>query len=409
MSTYTPIASLTLPSAQSSIVISNISQNYSDLIISVVHSNTTSSNADIIFRFNNDSNTNYSFTRVFSAEGAPATGSSDRQANISYIGGAWAPGTLSGSTNFATTYAQIADYSNTTTFKTMITSMDTASSQNKVAGKTVGVWRNTAAITSITIASASGNISANSTVNIYGIANASLTNIAKATGGDTITTDGTYWYHTFLSSGTFAPTQALTADYLVVAGGGGGGHESFATGTGGGGGAGGVRCTVGATGGGGSLESAISLSIQNYTVTVGAGGATSPLYSGNGAPGGNGSNSVFGSITSIGGGGGGGGSNSGNLSVGNGGSGGGGGGASQAGGTNTNNQGFAGGAQQSGSIPTAYNGGGGGGAAEAGNTDGLGQGGDGIQTSISGTATYYGGGGGGASYGVLGNLLVSEV
>jgi hypothetical protein len=41
-------------------------------------------------------------------------------------------------------------------------------------------------------------------------------NTAKATGGDSVTTDGTYWYHTFLSSGTFTPTEALTADYLSL-------------------------------------------------------------------------------------------------------------------------------------------------------------------------------------------------
>jgi hypothetical protein len=51
--------------------------------------------------------------------------------------------------------------------------------------------------------------------------------------------------HTFTSSGTFVPYEALTADYLVVAGGGGGGD-----GASGGGGAGGLRSTVTATGGG---------------------------------------------------------------------------------------------------------------------------------------------------------------
>jgi hypothetical protein len=63
-------------------------------------------------------------------------------------------------------------------------------------------------------------------------------------------TDGTYWYHTFVSSGTFTPQKAISCDYLVVAGGGGGGQDD----NGAGGGAGGLRCTVGATGGGGSLE-----------------------------------------------------------------------------------------------------------------------------------------------------------
>ena len=78
-----------------------------------------------------------------------------------------------------------------------------------------------------------------------------------------------------LKNGTFSRSLlvgnpgSITVDYLVVAGAGGGGG-----GSGGGGGAGGLRSTVGATGGGGSLESALSLTLNEiYTVTVGAGGA----------------------------------------------------------------------------------------------------------------------------------------
>ena len=64
--------------------------------------------------------------------------------------------------------------------------------------------------------------------------------------------------------------RTITVDFLVVAGGGAGGKSA-----GGGGGAGGLRCSVTATGGGGSLPSAISCTPNtNYTVTIGAGGAT---------------------------------------------------------------------------------------------------------------------------------------
>jgi hypothetical protein len=73
--------------------------------------------------------------------------------------------------------------------------------------------------------------------------------IAKASGG-TITTDGTYWYHTFTTSGTFVPYENLTADCLVIAGGGAGAAtDGNDTQGGGGGGAGGLRSTVTATGG----------------------------------------------------------------------------------------------------------------------------------------------------------------
>jgi hypothetical protein len=64
-----------------------------------------------------------------------------------------------------------------------------------------------------------------STFYLYGVAKLGTTPaiVPYATGGDTIMTDGTYWYHAFTSSGTFTPAKGLSCDVLVVAGGGGGG------------------------------------------------------------------------------------------------------------------------------------------------------------------------------------------
>jgi hypothetical protein len=262
------------------------------------------------------------------------------------------------------------------------------------------LWSNTAAITSITLIPEGSGFTQYSTFSLYGISSSTSTqntSVPSATGGDVITTDGTYWYHTFKYSGTFTPLKALTADYLVVAGGGGGGSQSAP----GGGGAGGVRCTVGATGGGGSLESALSLSTTAYTVTVGAGGTA-----GAASAGGNGNNSVFSSITSTGGGGGAHGGANGNS----GGSGSGGAAAlvpSSGGAASPSGQGYAGGGGQTDATTTSRGGGGGGAGAVGTNgtvTGGAGSGvngngGNGITTSISGTSTVYGGGGGGSSNG----------
>jgi hypothetical protein len=249
------------------------------------------------------------------------------------------------------------------------------------------LWSDTAAITSLVLDLLNGNFAQYSSATLYGVANVAVNEGAKATGG-IITYDNNYFYHTFLSSDTFTPTQSLTADYLVVAGGAGaGGAYTDANIFGsGGGGAGGVRCTVGATGGGGSLESALSLTATAYTVTVGAGGAGG----GDNSNGTSGSNSVFSTITSTGGG------RSENAGGGNGAAGGGGGsGAGGTGGAATANQGFAGGNGGGGTR----SGGGGGGAGVAGTAasgSGAGAGGNGITTSISATSTTYGGGGGGA-------------
>jgi hypothetical protein len=146
-----------------------------------------------------------------------------------------------------------------------------------------------APITSITLSiNSSGNFIEYSTFYLYGISSSSTqnTSVPLASGGDVITTDGSYWYHTFLYSGTFTPLKNLTCDVMSVGAGGGGGNF------GGGGGAGEL-----------DLFSTQSLITQNYAVTIGAGGAGSTSYSANGSSGGT---SSFGSlITSLGGGGGG--------------------------------------------------------------------------------------------------------
>ena len=176
-----------------------------------------------------------------------------------------------------------------------------------------------------------------------------------------------------------------TVEVLVVAGGGGGGG-----GTAGGGGAGGLIYNSNFTVTPGSA----------LTVTVGAGG-TGKVYSVSNTAGDNGGNSVFGSLTAIGGGGGG---NRDTVEVGkNGGSGGGGGGDDvgvNSAGTGTSGQGFAGGTGRGGGGYSAGGGGGGAGASgQASPSISLGgNGGDGLGFNISGTFAYYGGGGGGGSH-----------
>jgi len=196
------------------------------------------------------------------------------------------------------------------------------------------------------------------------------------------------------NNGATVLSRAYSFDWLVVGGGGGGGCW-----VGGGGGAGGYRSAVPgeASGGGTSAETPLAsgaLASGVYTVTIGAGGAGSSQGS-SAITGASGSNSVLGSITSVGGGrgaswnvpalvsqsgGSGGGINSGQT------------GGAFAG---TAGQGYAGGIGQG--APN-YSGSGGGGAGAVGQNagpSGAGNGGVGVQSSINGTATYRAGGGGG--------------
>jgi hypothetical protein len=378
MSTYTPIASQTLASAASSVTFTGVPQNFTDLVVvaSVGAVSGTASYLDM--QFNSDSATNYSAITIYGT--GSATGSANLTARTAV------PCGITDVTNAASTYntflLNVENYSNTTTYKTTLCRSEQTA--NSLVGASVSMWRNTSAINTVTLLFGSGSFRTGSTFNLYGI----VSGTPKASGG-TITTDGTYFYHTFNSSGVFAPLTNLTADYLVVAGGGGGGRD-----IGGGGGAGGLRSTVTATGGGGSLESALPLIAQNYIVTVGAGGNGAITQVGT-----SGSNSVFSTITSIGGGGGGG-----NNITANGATGGSGGGAgtyytgsawtSNTAGSGTANQGYAGGAGANG-VAAAGGGGAGGVGGNASSVTG-GNGGAGVAVSISGSSVSYAGGGGGA-------------
>ena len=193
---------------------------------------------------------------------------------------------------------------------------------------------------------------------------------------------GTYYrIHTFLVSGTFIVEDAMNVDYLVIGGGGGGGGVSSNTPGGGGGGAGAFRTATG-----------FAVTAQAYPITVGFGGSGGGDITG--AVSVDGSNSIFSSITALGGGRGAQYSTS-NV-AGAGGSGGGAalGRAAGAGGTYGN----AGGTQS-----TQQAGGGGGGAGAVGSntttaTGGAGGAGTANSYRTGSAVTYAGGGGGGGGY-----------
>ena len=383
--TFKKIQTVTVGSGgAANIEFTSIPQTYTDLKIVVSARSTYSALTDTLFVKPNGLTTNGSSKWII-GDGLNAGASSS--AAFNYVR------EINGNTATASTFASVEIYVPNYTSSNYKSFSSEGVTENNAGvgvrtGITAGLWSSTAAITSITLTATGGDFVQYTTATLYGVANVPAAGNAKATGG-IITYDDTYVYHTFPWSGTFTPLTSLTADYLVVAGGGAGGGEPLNYSSAGGGGAGGVRCTVGATGGGGSLESALSLTATAYTVTVGAGAA------GGRNTGANGSNSVFGSITSTGGGGGG----NAQLGSANGVSGGSGGGGGRAGtgGAGTTNQGYAGG------TSTNTHGAGGGGANAVGaagiNLTTGGNGGNGITTSISGTSTTYAGGGGGGAEG----------
>lgn len=209
--------------------------------------------------------------------------------------------------------------------------------------------------------------------------------------GGIITTQGDDKIHTFRSSGNFQVVSGSgNVEYLVVAGGGSGGPAQGPTNTfaGAGGGAGGFKTNA-------TKDYAVTAGA--YTVTIGAGGAATQTTTNNG------SDSVFDTITSLGGGFGAYGPDT-PFEASNGGNGGSGGGSSNVGTAGTGSGGpYPGGQGSNGGIGTAGTGGsaGGGGAGAVGEADAgaqAGAGGVGVATIISGQSTLYAGGGGSGGY-----------
>lgn len=162
-STYTPIATTTLGSAQTTVTFSSISGTYTDLRFVIV-AGQTPLNENMRWRYNSDSSGNYSWTQLL---GNGTTASSSRSnANITGLN---LSGDLGGSAVTSLIKIDIMNYSNTTTNKTSITRFDSV--QKSRAQVNVGLWRSTSAITSVTFDFSNGTDTfvAGSTFTLYGI------------------------------------------------------------------------------------------------------------------------------------------------------------------------------------------------------------------------------------------------
>ena len=376
-----------LNASAASVTFANIPQTgYTDLkvVLSVRSLSNSNTNAIAIDMLINGVSTNRTAKRIF---GVGSSAGSDSPS------GARLGSAISTNTATASTFSSLDIYfPNYTSSSNKSFSVDSVTENNSTSlweiDLTAGLWSSSAAITTLTFSNSdSSSFAANSTFSLYGIAAVGTTPVIapKASGGNIIDYDGTYWIHTFLTSGTFTPQTALSCEYLVIAGGGAGGGQS------GGSGAGGYRTNVGG--------SALSVTTTPISVTVGAGGANPGA--GASTAGTKGSNSVFSTITSTGGAQG----ALGNGITGGSGSGGGhgffSGGAGNEGGYSPV-EGFAGGAGGQ-AAGNTFAGGGGGGSSAVGaaasvsvGSGSAGNGGAGTASSITGTSVTRAGGGGGS-------------
>lgn len=162
-STYTPIATTTLSSAQNSVTFSSISGSYTDLVLVANYSTSTNNSVGIYAQFNSDTGSNYSATIM---SGTTTTAASSRTTGATFIRiGGMVSGTSSSFSNI--TITNIFNYANTTTYKSILTRTGSADNVNVAS---VGLWRSTSAITSIVITGESlQDIGSGSTLTLYGI------------------------------------------------------------------------------------------------------------------------------------------------------------------------------------------------------------------------------------------------
>ena len=158
--TYEPISTTTLTGTQANISFSSLG-SYTDLIL-VCNPINTSAGSDIGLQFNSDTGNNYSATWV-NGNGTSAVSSSI--ASYSYTP------VLQPVSGQSTVYSgqaiiQIMNYRNSTTYKSVLTRYDDAA---KSTGAEIGLWRSTAAITSLLMKPGTGSFASGSTFTIYGI------------------------------------------------------------------------------------------------------------------------------------------------------------------------------------------------------------------------------------------------
>ena len=158
--TYEAIATQTLGSAAASVTFSSIPSTYTDLVLVVTGTVATADNIGL--QFNGDTGNNYSFTYLIGTGSSAISGRTSNTNQVLTVG--------FGTTTIANAIFHISNYSNSTTNKTVI---NRGNRSDDGVSAWVGLWRNTAAITSIVVKTGSNyNLQTGSTFSLYGIQSA---------------------------------------------------------------------------------------------------------------------------------------------------------------------------------------------------------------------------------------------
>jgi hypothetical protein len=159
--TYEPISTQTLGSAQASVTFGSIPATYTDLVLVYEAGNSGNVYDGTFVRFNSDTGSNYSWTYIL---GNGSSAISGRESSVTRTG-AGASGASRGMS-----ILNIMNYSNTTTYKTILNRRSVVDASGYTVGAEVGLWRSTATISTVLLFVQSGtNFDAGSTFTLYGI------------------------------------------------------------------------------------------------------------------------------------------------------------------------------------------------------------------------------------------------
>ena len=166
--TYEPISTYTVGSPQASYTMSSIPATYTDLVL-IIQATTISANYNL--RLNGDTGSNYSWHNL-QGDGSSATARNGTNQDQMY--GNSAAGGGAPASDFGAMVVDVLDYANTNKYKTirMLSGVDlngTVAGYGGIIELMSGSWRNTAAITSITILPSNPNFVEYSSFALYGV------------------------------------------------------------------------------------------------------------------------------------------------------------------------------------------------------------------------------------------------
>jgi len=154
--THIPIQTYTISGSSTNSVSFNTISGYTDLVLTLGAKSNHSAGDGIMVRFNGDTSGNYSRTYMYGVGSGNGQGRASNETSIQ--------STLTQNV-WTNTVHHIASYSGST-YKNVLLRND---AQTNAVVFTTGNWRNTNAITSITVSLVNSNYTAGSTITLYGI------------------------------------------------------------------------------------------------------------------------------------------------------------------------------------------------------------------------------------------------